>query len=238
MKLLIIGHGKMGKLIEQRALELKDEIVAVIDSESDWELHKDKLHTVDVALEFSTPQTVLHNIYKCFELNIPVVVGTTGWYEQLEKVKKDCLTGHHALFFASNFSIGVQLFFEINRQMALLMNQHHQYEVLVEESHHIHKLDKPSGTATSLANILLAALDGKTKWSLEHASSKDILQVHAIRQGEIIGRHLTHYESEEDEIEIIHNAKNRMGFVNGALSAAHWLYGKTGCYEMKDMLGF
>ena len=196
---------------------------------------KDDLAKGDVAIEFSTPHTVLSNIYKCFEAKLPVVVGTTGWYDNFEKVKADCAKGNNTLFHATNFSIGVNLFFKVNTYLAELMNNYPDYNVRMEEIHHIHKLDKPSGTAITLAEQIIAKMDNKKNWSIEK-EAPETLFIKDVREGEVPGTHIIKYSSAVDDIEIMHKAHNRKGFALGAVMAAEFVHNKKGIYTMSDMI--
>ena len=239
MNIIIIGYGKMGKMVEQIAIQQGDSIVCKIDSEKDWnELDNANPEIIkeSVAIDFSTPATAICNIRECFKRNIPIVVGTTGWYEQMESIKEECLAKSQSLFWASNFSIGVFLFKKINIQLAQLMSNHNQYTPSLSETHHIHKLDAPSGTAITLAENLIKNHSSKTKWQLGESKNEDTLNIEAIREGEVCGIHSIKYDSPVDEIVITHSAKNRGGFALGAVTAAHWLAGKKGFFTMSDML--
>lgn len=232
----MIGYGKMGKEIASVATERGHEITATIDSEADWMEKIDNLRQCDVAIEFSTPDTAVDNIMKCFNIGIPVVVGTTGWYDQLESVVHDCRQrGNAALFVASNFSIGVNIMFDINRRLADLMNRYPQYDVQISETHHVHKLDAPSGTAITLADDIIDRLDRKEEWKLNGTQS-DELCITAHREGEVSGIHQVTYNSEVDTISIRHEAKSRKGFALGAVLAAEFLEGKRGYFTMADLL--
>jgi 4-hydroxy-tetrahydrodipicolinate reductase len=236
MKIAILGYGKMGQEIERIAILRKHEVALIIDSIEDWEKDGGRLGEADVAIEFSQPDTVLDNIYYCFEANVPVVVGTTGWYEDVEQVRKDCLDRRQTIFYSTNFSIGVNLFFELNRNLAALMSKWVDYEISIEETHHIHKQDAPSGTAIVLANDIIRNSERKEKWVKEMSENPEELGIQSFRTENVPGTHRVKYESEVDSIEIIHTAKNRRGFAIGALLAAEWLPGKKGIYEMKDLL--
>lgn len=235
MKIALIGYGKMGKEIEKIALQRNHEIVLKVNSQNVNQITKADLKKADVGIEFSTPHTVLSNIYKCFEANLPIVVGSTGWYDEFEKVKQDCTKGNNSMFYASNFSLGVNLFFKINKQLAALMNKYTEYEVSMEEIHHIHKLDKPSGTAITLANQIIEKIDRKKNWSISE-KNKETLFIKDIREGEVPGTHIIKYHSEIDDIEIMHKAHNRKGFALGSVIAAEFLNGKKGIYTMDDII--
>ena len=236
MKIAILGYGKMGQEIERVAILRKHEVTLIIDSNEDWEKEGGRLGETDLAIEFSQPDTVLDNIYHCFDANVPVVIGTTGWYEDMEQVRKDCLDRGQTIFFSTNFSIGVNLFFELNRELAAMMSKWVDYEISIEETHHIHKQDAPSGTAIVLANDIIRNSGRKEKWVKEMPENPEELGIQSFRTENVPGTHKVKYESEEDSIEIIHTAKNRRGFAIGTLLAAEWLLGKKGIYEMKDLL--
>lgn len=226
----------MGQEIEKLAVKRGHVIVLVIDNLEDWEDHGHLLAGADVAIDFSSPVGILENIYHCFDANIPVVVGTTGWLDDLEKVHRDCISRDQSLFFAPNFSIGVNLFFDLNRYMAGLMSKWEDYAISIEETHHIHKQDAPSGTAIMLANDIIRYSERKEKWVKETVESPEELGIKSIRAENVTGTHIVRYESEEDCIEIIHTAKNRRGFAMGAILAAEWIIGKKGFFDMKNLL--
>lgn len=236
MNISIFGYGKMGKEIEKIALELGHTIILKIDNPADLEKNISLLKKTDIAIDFSTPQSVINNIYKCFEFNIPVVVGTTGWYEKFEEIKNFVINNNKTLFYASNFSIGVNIFFKINSILAKIMNEHNEYNVKIQETHHIHKLDSPSGTAISLANGIIENLDKKKSWVNNETTRNNELEIKSIREGEISGIHSVEYNSDFDTIEIKHSAKSRKAFARGAIIAAEWLYGKKGIFNMDDIL--
>ncbi len=236
MKIAILGYGKMGQEIERIAVLRKHIVTLIIDSIEDWEKEGSRLGKADVAIEFSQPDTVLDNIYHCFDANIPIVVGTTGWYEDVEQVRKDCLDRDQTIFYSPNFSIGVNLFFGLNRKLAILMSKWMEYEISIEETHHIHKQDAPSGTAIILANDIIRNTERKEKWVNEIPENPEELGIQSFRTENVPGTHKVKYESDVDSIEIIHTAKNRRGFANGTILAAEWIVGKKGIYEMKDLL--
>jgi len=236
MKIALLGYGKMGKEIEKIAIERNHEIFLKIDTEEDWKNIGDQLKDADVAIEFSMPACVIENIKKSFNAEVPVVVGTTGWNKQLESIKEECLKNNHSLIYGSNFSIGVNIFFEINRKLAQLMNEYEDYNVSAEEIHHITKLDAPSGTAISLANDILKLLKRKDKWVNESAKQKNELEIISKRIENVPGTHIISYVSDVDSIEIRHTAKNRKGLAKGAVLAAEWLKDKKGFFEVKDFL--
>jgi len=235
MNIALIGYGKMGKEIEAIALKRGHDIVLKITTANSDSITKEDLKNADVAIEFSTPHTVLQNIEKCFDAGLPVVVGTTGWYENFETIKKDCSQKNGSLFHATNFSLGVNLFFKVNAYLAELMNKYTDYNVSMEEIHHIHKLDKPSGTAITLANQVINKIDRKTKWSIDEKNA-DTLFIKDVREGEVPGTHIMKYHSEIDDIEIMHKAHNRKGFALGAVIAAEFLKDKKGIFTMNDII--
>ena len=231
MKIALLGYGKMGKAIEEIALNRGHSVVFKTNEAS---MEKD-VSKADVAIDFSTPETAVDNIKKCFAINVPVVVGTTGWYERFSEVCRLCELGGHSLFHATNFSVGVNIFFEVNKKLAKLMDTQADYEIEMTEIHHTQKLDSPSGTAITLAEGIVGELDRKSKWS-EEAQGQDSILIHAKREGEVPGTHIIDYENEIDKIEIKHEAKGRIGFATGAVVAAEWLQDKHGVYTMKDLL--
>ncbi len=235
MKIVLFGYGKMGKEIEQIALQRKHEIVLKIDENNVDKITSNDLKKADVGIEFSTPHSVIKNIHTALEVELPLVIGTTGWYDQLDSIKKICNEKTGALFYASNFSLGVNLFFKVNTYLAELMNKYHDYEVSMEEVHHIHKLDKPSGTAISLAQQILEKIERKKNWSITE-KKPDTLFIKDVREGEVPGTHIVRYTSGIDDIEIMHKAHNRKGFALGAVLAAEFLQHKKGVYTMHDLI--
>lgn len=245
MKLALIGYGKMGKMIESIALDRNHEIVLIIDQNNADELTLENLQKADVAIEFSTPDTVLHNIETCIKAGVPLVVGTTGWYGQLQKVKDDCLAADSTVMYGSNFSVGVNIFFNLNQQLAKMMNNFaDQYDVAIEEIHHIHKLDSPSGTAITIAEDVIAEFDKKTEWvdvkpddEVKNHKPEQLI-IASYREGEVPGTHSVIYDSDVDRIEFKHVAHGRQGFALGAVLAAEWLKGRKGFYSVKEMYNF
>lgn len=236
MKLGLIGYGKMGHTIEAIALERGHEVAVKLTSSSsleDWEL----LKTVDVAIEFSRPEAAIKNFIYCFERSIPIVTGTTGWYDDMRKVKELCKDANATFFWASNFSIGVNLFWEINQRLSKLMARHPEYAVRMTEIHHTQKLDEPSGTAITTAEQILNESSDLKNWALlsDHPEA-DQLAIESIREGDVKGTHIVHYESEVDIIELKHAAKTRKGFATGAVLAAEFVQGKRGLFTMSDLL--
>ncbi len=235
MNIALIGYGKMGKEIEKIALKRNHTIVLKVDMDNKDTVTAADFKKADVAIEFTTPHTVLDNIKKCFDADVPIVVGTTGWYENFDKVKLEALKGNKTLFYATNYSLGVNLFFKVNKYLAELMNKYPDYEVSMEEIHHIHKLDKPSGTAITLAEQVITKLDRKTKWSID-SKTVDTLFIEDKREGEVPGTHIIKYHSPIDDIEIMHNAHNRQGFALGSVIAAEFIKGKKGVFNMEDIV--
>lgn len=237
MKIAIIGYGKMGKEIEKICLERSHEISLIIDIQNLSDLNRENLKKVDVAIDFTTPATVVENILTCFDAGIPVVAGTTGWNKDLKRISGICLEKNQALFYSSNFSIGVNILFAINEYLASIMNKYPQYDVIMEEIHHTQKLDAPSGTAISLAEQIISKLDRKSKWELNTISGSDIIGINAIREGDIKGIHEIRYDSEVDYLTIKHVSKSRKGLALGAVYAAEFIKGKKGIFTMRQLLG-
>jgi 4-hydroxy-tetrahydrodipicolinate reductase len=245
MKIAILGYGKMGRIIEQFATERGHEIVLKVNVDNTEELTVSNLRKADIAIDFSTPDSALSNIELCFAADVPVVVGTTGWYGHLQSVKNKCEEGNNTLLYASNFSIGVNVFFFVNKVLAKIMNRYPQYEVQVEEIHHTQKLDSPSGTAMTIAEGILSELDRKDEWVNELIGSgeefivkHDQLLIESHRIEDVPGTHTVIYSSEVDDIEFKHKAHSRAGFALGAVLAAEWLEDKTGFYSITDMFDF
>ncbi len=236
MNIALIGYGRMGKAIEEIALERNHNVLVRIDNTNDWETKIHDLEACDVAIEFSLPEFALENIHKCLNLNLPVVVGTTGWYEHKNELIDFVTANDKTLFFASNFSLGVNLFFQINQYLASVMNSFEQYEVSVEETHHIHKMDKPSGTAISIAEQIIEAIDRKKHWKIDSEPQNEVLSIEAYREGEVPGTHKVQYDSDVDMISIEHKAKSRRGFALGAVLAAEFTRNKKGFLTMHDLL--
>jgi len=236
MKIVLMGYGKMGREIERIALERGHEIVLRVNRDNAAQVTEKDLQMGEVIIEFSTPHAVMDNMNRCLVSGVPTVVGTTGWHNELKAVTALWNNAGGGLFYASNFSVGVNLFFKVNKFLAKLMNHYPQYEVSMTEIHHIHKLDKPSGTAITLANQVIEQMDRKTKWSIEDKSD-DTLFIHDIREGEVPGTHILQYSSTVDDIEIMHKAHNRSGFALGAVLAAEFMLGKKGVYTMDDLIG-
>ncbi len=235
MKIALLGYGKMGKEIEKIALKRGHTIVLKIDKDNAGSITNKDLQEADVAIEFSTPHTVLSNIRKCFDAGLPIVVGTTGWYDNFEEVRTECTSRNGSLFYATNFSLGVNLFFKVNKYLAELMNKYPEYNVCMEEIHHIHKLDKPSGTAITLAEQIIERIDRKQTWSIDDKSESSLF-IEDKREGEVPGTHIIKYTSDIDDIEIMHKAHNRQGFALGSVIAAEFLKDKKGVFTMSDII--
>ncbi len=237
MNIALSGYGRMGKEIEQVALQRGHTICLTLNDPDDWTGKEEQLAAADVVIEFTMPSSVVSNIFKCFDQRVPVVVGTTGWSGQLEHVSDVCRDHGQRLFHASNFSIGVNLFFELNRQLAALMNDHPEYSLRIEETHHKNKLDAPSGTAIHLATDILNKVDRKDTWVKYEAKKDYELSVISHRDDASPGTHLVSYDSDIDTIELKHTAKSRKGFALGAVIAAEWLVQrKKGIYTMTDII--
>ncbi|MBO4451990.1 MAG: 4-hydroxy-tetrahydrodipicolinate reductase [Bacteroidaceae bacterium] len=238
MKIALIGYGKMGKMIEQIAISRGHEIVSIIDIDNQEDFNSPAFRSADVAIEFTAPQVAYSNYLKAWEHNVKVVSGSTGWLkEHGEEVRKACTEGGKTLFWASNFSIGVAIFSAVNRYLAKLMNQFPQYDVELEETHHVHKLDHPSGTAITLAEEIVEALDRKERWA-EDTTDPKLLRVDNIRRGEVPGIHTVRYDSEADLITITHDAHNRKGFALGAVLAAEYTATHQGLLTTSDLFQF
>jgi 4-hydroxy-tetrahydrodipicolinate reductase len=236
MNILLLGYGKMGKTIEQIAIERGHKIAGKIDVNNRHEMDLLSDEAVDVAIEFSAPEAAFHNITYCLRRGWPVVSGTTGWLNYRPEIELLCQETNGAFFYASNYSIGVNLFFRLNKQLARLMNGQ-GYVPSMTEIHHIHKLDAPSGTAITLAEGVLEETDNLTAWELVPGNNAtDALQITSERIGEVPGTHVIRYDSEVDAIEIKHTAHSRKGFALGAVVAAEWLFGKSGVFGMDDLL--
>ena len=213
----------MGHVVEKVLLERRHEIVAVIDNEADWQRLDNEFRRAEVAIDFSEPGVAVSNMLRAFEAHVPVVVGTTGWLDHLEEVCKRCADANGKLVYGSNFSIGVNIFFRVNRFLSKLMNTQDRYHVTIEETHHIHKKDAPSGTAIHLAQDIIHEVDALNEWQLTPCDHTDVVPITAIREGEVPGTHKIVWDSPEDTIEITHTAHGREGFALGAVHAAEWL---------------
>lgn len=251
MKIALIGYGRMGKLIEQIALSRGHEIVCIIDVNNQEDFKSEAFKSADVAIEFTNPMVAYANYMKAFKAGVKVVSGSTGWMDEHgEEIKELCTQGGKTLFWASNFSLGVSIFSAVNKYLAKIMNQFPAYDVTMSETHHIHKLDAPSGTAITLAEEIVENLDRKERWvkgtlqapdgSLSGTSqcAPDELPVSSIREGEVPGIHVIRYQSEADSITLTHDARNRNGFALGAVLAAEYTADKQGLLGMSDLFSF
>ncbi|MBK8352612.1 MAG: 4-hydroxy-tetrahydrodipicolinate reductase [Saprospirales bacterium] len=245
MKIALIGYGKMGKAIHELAneknvkLDKKHyDISLIIDFDNRNSITKEDLQQVDVAIEFTSPHTAVENIKWCFDADIPVVVGSTGWTDKLTEINQYAIDNNKAFLFAPNFSIGVNIFFEVNRYLAQIMNNHDEYNILLEEIHHTEKKDAPSGTGLHAALDILKRIERKKDWINNETKNIETLSILSKREENVPGTHIVTYESAIDKIDLIHTAHNRKGFAGGALLAADWLLNKKGAYSMEDVLGF
>ena len=232
MKIALLGYGRMGKTIEQIALQKGHEIVLKIDENS----KKYDITLADVAIDFSIPSVAFTNISNCLNNNVPVVSGTTGWLDKFNEAKELCINNKGAFIYASNFSLGVNIFFELNEHLAKMMRNLSQYQISMEEIHHTQKLDEPSGTAITLAEGIIKHTT-KNNWALNVTNNETVIPIIAKRIPNVPGTHSIEYKSDVDTIDIKHTAHNRDGFALGAVIAAEWLVGKTGVFTMKDVLG-
>ncbi|MCW3106049.1 MAG: dapB [Segetibacter sp.] len=237
MKIALIGYGKMGHAIEEIAVKKGHEIVLKIHIDNTEEMTLQNLQKADVAIEFTGPESAVENLKKCFEAGVPVVCGSTGWLHKWEEIKNDCIEKGGSLLYASNFSVGVNLFFELNTYLSKLMKDYDEYDVKMEEIHHTQKKDAPSGTAITLAEQIMQNIDWKKQWVNQHGDKKEELEIISERIDPAPGIHKIKYTSAIDDIEIIHTAHNRIGFAGGAVKAAEFLKGKKGIFSMKDVLG-
>lgn len=238
MNIALIGYGKMGKTIEQAAIARGHHIKIKIDLNNLDDFTQQNFQDIDAAIEFTGPHTAYNNVLKCIEFKIPVVCGSTGWLEHLQDVENKCKTKNGSFLYASNFSVGVNIFFEVNKKLAQLMEGNQQYDVTIKEIHHTQKKDAPSGTAISLAEQIISNNSAKQTWVNESPASNDQLQIVSERIDPYPGLHEVTYSSEIDEIKISHNAHSRNGFAVGAVLAAEFIAKRKGIFTMKDVLGF
>lgn len=236
MKIALIGYGKMGRTIEKIARERGHEIVAIIDIDNTDDMAGEAFRSADVAIEFTTPATAVDNYLRAFASGVKVVSGTTGWTERMPEIKALCDKGDATFFWTSNFSIGVNIFFALNKYLSRLMEKFPQYRPEMEEIHHIHKLDHPSGTAISLANGIIASNDRVSSWTEESPAAEDTMIINHRREGEVPGTHIISWDSPVDTITIEHKAKSREGFALGAVVAAEWVAGETGFLTMDRLM--
>jgi 4-hydroxy-tetrahydrodipicolinate reductase len=237
MKIALIGYGKMGKAIESIAVNKGHEIVLKIDIQNNQDFTEAAIQKADVAIEFTGPHSAFENVKKCVTWGVPVVSGSTGWLHQWDEIKNLCEAKSGTLIYSSNYSIGVNLFFELNKQLAQLMEPYNSYDVSMTEVHHTEKKDAPSGTAISLAEQILANLGRKNKWTNAASANSNELVIQSERIDPAPGTHIVKYSSEIDDIEIIHTAHTRIGFASGAVLAAEFAFEKKGIFTMKDVLG-
>ncbi|MGN6601253.1 MAG: 4-hydroxy-tetrahydrodipicolinate reductase [Ginsengibacter sp.] len=238
MKIALLGYGKMGHAIEEIALQRGHEIVLKINDQNLDDLTVPNIRKADVAIEFTNPESAVKNILFCLNENVPVVCGTTGWLDELKNIEQKCKEKNGSFLYASNFSVGVNIFFELNKKLASLLKPHPAYEPAIEEIHHSQKKDAPSGTAITLAEQIIDVSDKKTKWVNTLSKDENELQIISKRIGEVPGTHSVKYTSPIDDIEIIHTAHNRKGFAEGAVLAAEFIAAKKGIFSMKDVLNF
>lgn len=238
MNIALIGYGKMGKAIEETALQKGHTIILKIDLDNQHEFTAGNLHKADVAIEFTGPETAAKNIFTCLDAGIPVISGSTGWLSKLPDIEKYCLEKNGSFLYASNFSIGVNIFFELNSLLAKMMANFPEYEVSIDEIHHTGKKDSPSGTAITLAEKVISELPGKSSWVNNQPADSSQLQIFSRRIDPAPGTHTVKYSSAIDDIEIIHTAHNRKGFASGALMAAEYIVNRKGIHTMKDVLSF
>lgn len=238
MKITISGYGKMGREIEKAAIINNHSIVAIVDNTDDWNGQLPAIKTSDVIIDFSEPGSVVEILLKSFAIHIPIITGTTGWYDRLDEVKKKCKEQNATLFYAPNFSIGVNIFFKMNLEMARIMNQVDGYTVKVKETHHIQKLDAPSGTAIKAGEDIIQEIDHLKAWVNNPPKDIQELPIISKRIGSVTGTHKVAYTSQMDKIELIHKAKNRSAFANGAILAAAFIKDKQGIFTMEDLLKF
>ncbi len=236
MNIALVGYGQMGKAIEKIAIDRGHTVGLIIDMTNQDDLNSEKLAGIDVAIEFSRPESAVDNYLKCFACGVPVVSGTTGWLDRLDEVVKNGEENNTGFFYASNFSLGVNLFFELNKRLARLMKPFKEYSVRMNEIHHTRKLDAPSGTAITLAEGILNENDSLTEWKNQAEVGEGELSITSERIGDVPGTHQIYYESEIDKITIEHEAYSRYGFALGAVIAAEFMVGKVGFYGMNDLL--
>jgi len=236
MNIAIIGYGRMGHEIERISIDRGHQIKSIIDQDNFEEIHDLNAEQVDVAIEFTNPTSAYTNILHCFNANIPVISGTTGWTDKLAKLKQISINENKGFLYASNFSVGVNVLFALNKMLAKIMNAFPAYAVAIEEIHHTKKLDSPSGTAITLAQGIINNIDRLNSWTLADHSTNDILGINSIRRGEVPGIHEIRYESSFDTLQLAHSAKSREGFALGAVLAAEFMQNKKGFFEMNDVL--
>lgn len=236
MKIALIGYGKMGKIIEEIALERGHDVSLKFNSKNKADLSSEILKQVDVAIEFSNPENAVKNIQLCLSAGIPIAIGTTGWYNSFSKIEKECKSLNGTLLAATNFSIGVNIFFEVNKRLAAIMGKQIEYSSEIQEIHHTEKLDSPSGTAITLAEQIVTNSTRYKSWKNEATENPSDLEIISYREAGIPGTHEVTFDSDIDKISIKHEAKNRRGFALGAVLAAEYIHNKKGIFTMQDVL--
>ena len=236
MKIALIGYGKMGHEIEAIAKERNHQVVLTIDKDNPQDLSPEKLSMADVAIEFTSPHTAFTNVTACFNAGVPVVSGSTGWISQMQEAEELCRKANGGFFYASNYSVGVNIFFRVNKLLASLMAKAPDYTLEVEETHHTQKLDAPSGTAITLAEVIATEMPTKEGWTMDSEEKQAKILIKAFREGSVPGTHSVFYESGVDKITFTHEAKNRKGLAMGAILAAEFMVGKKGVFGMNDLL--
>jgi 4-hydroxy-tetrahydrodipicolinate reductase len=237
VKIGLSGYGRMGRAVEKTALERGHEIIFRMDTPGDWKSNEKLIGAAGVVIDFSFPESAFENIMTCFDHDVAVVSGTTGWLDRFPEIERRCTRENKALVYAPNFNIGVNVLFSMNRKLAEIMAGIPEYRARLGETHHIHKKDAPSGTAIKLAEEIIRHHPGYTRWIKGVDGKEDELPVESTREGEVVGIHTIRYHSGFDELQLQHIAKDRAGFAVGAVIAAEWLDGKTGCFSMQDVLG-
>lgn len=238
MKVAIIGYGRMGREIESLLLRRGHEVPLKIDADNRGDLNAENLRGIDVAIEFTTPHTAFENVMQCLKCNTPIVCGSTGWSDKIGEAKEYCQAHNGTFFYASNYSVGVNMFFRLNKELARMMNSFPEYGVSMREVHHVHKKDSPSGTAVTLAEGILENMERKSSWVNETSTNEDVLGIVSVREDAVPGTHEVRYESPSDVIDIVHTAKDRSGFVMGAVLAAEFAATHKGVLSMDDLLTF
>ncbi len=236
MNISLIGNGKMGRAVVEFAQKSGHTLINVFDIDNISELTIENLQKADVVFEFTQPEAAFKNISLCLDAGVPCISGTTGWLDKMDIIKKRCEDENKTFFYASNFSIGVNILFKVNDFLSKIMNKYPNYDVNLTETHHIHKKDAPSGTAIQIANKIIGNLDRKTSWKLDDFSNDEVVPITAIREGEVPGTHTVVYNSDVDFLEIKHSAKNRQGLAQGAVMAAEFIINKKGFFTMDDLL--
>lgn len=226
----------MGKEVEKVCNDRNHNIVAIFDNENDWRKLPEKISSNTVVIDFSLPDNAINNYERCFNAGLPIVTGTTGWHENFNHIIEKCHTLNGTFFYASNFSLGVNLFFKANTYLAKLMSSFSDYKIQINETHHIHKIDEPSGTAISIANDIIHENKKLDSWTLNKQENQNNIPIYSTREGEITGKHEVVYESDEDKLILVHEAKNRGGFALGAVLAAEFIVDKKGIFNMNNLL--